>query len=271
MNTKIENNFVILDNSETESDNSFDERSQNEMTLRVKDDSKMMEIFSTNNSIKSDDCETTFILSQKFTQNEETPQLQKKRGRIPSEKEKKPKRSHHTKDDKDNILRKLKVHFQKFIDQALKQLIFVQNNNIQRCLIRKLKGETIQNVTIDYNKNLLGKTMKEFLSQPISGKYANIDENQNITTINKIIKKPMIANFLNMTFEEVYIRAFVNEENIFGEKFREEFNNLYTLSKFIHKLKSKYSENYWKKVEKIGKEDFINYYKNRKGRISIKN
>ena len=91
MNTKIENNFVILDNSETESDNSFDERSQNEMTLRVKDDSKMMEIFSTNNSIKSDDLETTFILSQKFTQNEETPQLQKKRGRIPSEKEKKPK------------------------------------------------------------------------------------------------------------------------------------------------------------------------------------
>ena len=78
--------------------------------------------------------------------------------------------------------------------------------------------------------------MKEFLSQPISDKYANVDENQNIITINKLMKKPLIASFLNMTFEEVYIRLFVEEQNLFGEEFNGMFKSLHTLSKFLSSL-----------------------------------
>ena len=192
--------------------------------------------------------------------------LKKKRGRMPSREKGAPNRTQHTKTDIDNILRKIKVHFQKCIDQTMKNLIYVQNNNKQRCIVRKLKGKTIQNVTIEHNKDLLNKTMKEFLSQPISDKYANVNENQNIITINKLMKKPLISNFLNMTFEEVYNRLFIGEENLFGEEFDTMFKSLHTLSKFLSKLKEKYDESYCSKVEIVAKEPFVNYYKGGKGR-----
>ena len=197
---------------------------------------------------------------------EELSSLKKKRGRMPSREKGVPNRTQHTKTDIDNILRKIKVHFQKCIDQTMKNLIYVQNNNKQRCIVRKLKGKTIQNVTIEHNKDLLNKTMKEFLSQPISDKYANVDENQNIITIKKLIKKPLIANFLNMTFEEVYNRLFIGEENLFGEDFDTMFKSLHTLSKFLSNLKQKYDESYCNKVEMVAKEKFVNYYKGGKGR-----
>ena len=197
---------------------------------------------------------------------EEFSTLRKKRGRMPTKGKGAPSRTQHTKTDIDNILRKIKVHFQKCIDQTMKNLIYVQNNNKQRCIVRKLKGKTIQNVTIEHNKDLLNKTMKEFLSQPISNKYANVDENQNIITINKLMKKPLIASFLNMTFEEVYIRLFVEEQNLFGEEFKGMSKGLHTLSKFLSGLREKYDESYCNKVEIVAKDKFVNYYKNGKGR-----
>ena len=197
---------------------------------------------------------------------EEFSTLKKKRGRMPTKGKGTSNRTQHTKTDIDNILRKIKVHFQKCIDQTMKNLIYIQNNNKQRCIVRKLKGKTIQNVTIEHNKDLLNKTMKEFLSQPISDKYANVDENQNIITINKLMKKPLIASFLNMTFEEVYIRLFVEEQNLFGEEFNGMFKSLHTLSKFLSGLRDKYDEAYCSKVEFVAKDKFVNYYKSGKER-----
>ena len=175
----------------------------------------------------------------------------------------------HTKDNDDNIKRKVKTHFHNFIVAYLNMLIKNTIKTKRQYKFKKMSSKITQDITIFYNKKLMETPVKDILIQ-VSHKFKNKDinlyyiekiaqmkgvnpiNNANINFLNDILNIPykdMMNNFYLKSTKKLF-------EN---EKIDESFE------KHIENLMEKYGYNYAMKF-KQNAENFVNFYINSKKR-----
>jgi hypothetical protein len=167
----------------------------------------------------------------------------------------------HSKYSHDNILRKIKVWFQRFLIHFSNQLI-LNIYGMQKFKIRKLNGMITQNVTLSFNRELINKTIAEILSNNTSVKYNSVLHEQNKKNIFKLSSKPIFNQFFKMTYKEVYQKLFIeNDISMFDEQYQQYMSNLYNIHYFYKYMQSYYEPNYCIKILQTAK-NFISYFEN---------
>ena len=133
-----------------------------------------------------------------------------KRGRKNKSQEiKKPERKNvHNKFSNDNIKRRIKASFNKYIIKLLNKLM-KEKYKKARIKFLKMNIKITKDISIEYNRNLLNKYIKEIIVN-ISNKYKNQDNNKNcIKFIENKKDNEKIINILNMTYEQLYTNYFL--------------------------------------------------------------
>ena len=165
----------------------------------------------------------------------------------------------HSKYSHDNILRKIKVWFQRFLIHFSNQLI-LNIYGMQKFKIRKLNGMITQNVTLSFNRELINKTIAEILSNNTSVKYNSVLHEQNKKNIFKLSSKPIFNQFFKMTYKEVYQKLFIeNDISMFDEQYQQYMSNLYNIHYFYKYMQSHYEPDYCIKILQTAK-NFISYF-----------
>ena len=133
-----------------------------------------------------------------------------KRGRKNKSQEiKKPERKNvHNKFSNDNIKRRIKASFNKYIIKLLNKLV-KEKYKKARIKFLKMNIKITKDITIVYNRNLLNKYIKEIIVK-MSNKYKNQENNKNcIKFIENKKDNEKIINILNMTYEQLYTNYFL--------------------------------------------------------------
>ena len=169
----------------------------------------------------------------------------------------------HTKDNDDNIKRKVKTHFHNFIVAYLNMIIKQTLRTKRQYKFKKMCSKITQDVTISYNKKLMDTPVKDILVQ-VSNKFKdkdinlyyiekifqmksnNLFENDNIITLQQLLNtsyKDMMNNFYLKSTKKVFENEKIDE----------------TFEKHIENLTIKYGYNYAMKF-KQNAENFVNFY-----------
>ena len=133
-----------------------------------------------------------------------------KRGRKNKSQEiKKPERKNvHNKFSNDNIKRRIKASFNKYIIKLLNKLV-KEKYKKARIKFLKMNIKITKDISIEYNRHLLNKYIKEIIVK-MSNKYKNQENNKNcIKFIENKKDNEKIINILNMTYEQLYTNYFL--------------------------------------------------------------
>jgi hypothetical protein len=169
----------------------------------------------------------------------------------------------HTKDNDDNIKRKVKTHFHNFIVAYLNMLIKQTLKTKRIYKFKKMCSKITQDVTISYNKKLMDTPIKDVLVQ-VSNKFK--DKDINLYYIEKIMQMKSNNEFENIginTLKEILNTSYKDMMNNFylksnkklfeNEKLDESFET------HIENLIIKYGYNYAIKF-KQNAENFVQFY-----------
>ena len=169
------------------------------------------------------------------------------------------KRRIHNKFCKDNIRRKIKALYNKYIIQLLNDLMKKRFKNIRMKFV-KIEIRNTKDISIEYNRYLLGKKIKDIIIN-VSKKYENKDNNIKCIRLIELQKdNEEILNILNMTYKDLFINYYLKSTN----------NNIKDNSYEAHKenILSLYGKDYLELYFK-NTENFIEFFmhgKNRKSR-----
>ena len=114
----------------------------------------------------------------------------------------------HDKFSNDNIKRRIKSLYNKYIITLLNNIV---RKKYKKCKMKFLKMNirVAKDIGIKYNKNLLNQTIKDIIIN-VSNKYKNEDNNKNlIKFIENQNNNEEILNILNMTYKELYINYYL--------------------------------------------------------------
>ena len=170
-----------------------------------------------------------------------------KRGRKNKSQEiKKPERKNvHNKFSNDNIKRRIKASFNKYIIKLLNKLV-KEKYKKARIKFLKMNIKITKDISIEYNRHLLNKYIKEIIVK-MSNKYKNQENNKNcIKFIENKKDNEEIINILNMTYEQLYTNYFLkstknNSQEYSYEAVKEKLlklNGKKYLDKFIENAES---------------------------------
>ena len=162
----------------------------------------------------------------------------------------------HSKYQRDNLIRKIRIYLIKFAKDLLNNCIKVDfGKNTQR----KIKGivqELTSDITISFNIEFFNSTLERIFSNPLNEKYKKMDKNHNINEIKKIRetinKGSLINELLNKTLIEVY-DWFIekgNYEYYYNRYGKDE--NTYNLNEFLITLKKKEEDDYIQLLKDTG-------------------
>ena len=213
-------------------------------------------------------------ISQKIQISEE--KVKRKRGRRKLKSSENYEIALHTKDNDDNIKRKVKTHFHNFIVAYLNMLIRQTLKTKRIYKFKKMCSKITQDVTISYNKKLMETPVKDVLVQ-VSNKFK--DKDINLYYIEKIMQIKSnnenenlginaLKDILNMSYKDMMNNFYLKStKNLFeNEKIDESFE------KHIENLIIKYGFNYAMKF-KQNAENFVQFYltskqRNHKGNLN---
>jgi hypothetical protein len=165
----------------------------------------------------------------------------------------------HSRLNSDNIKRKIKTHYHNFIISLLNLTIKKEFNGIQKFKFKKMDSETTQNITINYNRNLLHTPIKEILKK-VSQKFHDPYQNEKIIA-NLPPSKYEINKLLNCTYKEMYEDYYLkSRSDLFNE---EKENN--SFESHLFRIQNKFGYEYLKKY-KENAENFIDFFINSKER-----
>ena len=172
----------------------------------------------------------------------------------------------HDKFSNDNLKRKLKTHFHNYIIALLNNEL--QKNPKKERIIRfgKIKASVTQNITIEYNRKLFEKKIKDIVVE-VSNKYQNSECNSECINyiMNNQKDNEVLIKYLNMTYKDMYLNYYLKSTK---ESFADaEVDESYESHK--EKFKKLFGEHYLKKYIKNA-ENLINFYNTRKQRKSRK-
>ncbi len=200
-------------------------------------------------------------ISQKIQISEE--KVKRKRGRRKLKSGENYEIALHTKDNDDNIKRKVKTHFHNFIVAYLNMLIRQTLKTKRIYKFKKMCSKITQDVTISYNKKLMDTPIKDVLVQ-VSNKFK--DKDINLYYIEKIMQMKSNNEFENIginTLKEILNTSYKDMMNNFylksnkklfeNEKLDESFET------HIENLIIKYGYNYAIKF-KQNAENFVQFY-----------
>ena len=164
-----------------------------------------------------------------------------------------------SKDSNENICKKIKTHFLKYLIYLVNNLIFDYFKE-KKFVFRKLNN-SLSKSSIQYNKELFEKPIREILSQEISSKFKTINKNINQQIIKKLENIDSFKIFFSFELKYIY-SLYINNNNSIYKEF-----NFQNLLENERKLCNKNNtndininiENYLKKFEEIG-INFINKY-----------
>ena len=248
----------------------FDE----ELTIIVQPDSKN----STGDTLNPlPFCINNLALPDEYEQGNESKQLfevfncGKTPGRIPENKKseiqkiiskKIPFYTVHTNKDFDNILRKIKVQFHKFLLGFVKLLLKKEfPNEYRNLVIKKIHAKVTQNVTIEFNKKQLKSSLYEFLTQEISPKYKQSTQNSNALNLQyAMLRNRKVCKILKMTYKDFYTDFFLITNNNCLDFYDECIN----LPKILDRLDNQ--NNYRNDFEKIARESLLAHFQSNKSR-----
>jgi len=184
----------------------------------------------------------------------------------------KKKKIKHTKDSKDNIRKKIKVHLSQFIITIINDCIFFESNN-RIIQIKKLSQKINSNITIKDNKQLLNLKVKDILKiYEISSKFSSYEEKTNLSNVlkleNNIEKYPKTNELLNMTYIEIG-KMFINGEKDYL-KMKYGLNEAKIFSDILQNKNNDYTYKY--KLKDVA-ENYFNFfiYENARNRIKEEN
>ena len=194
--------------------NNYDEKN-NEKSIFNNDNEKNNE-----NNIFNDFNKENEISNDNKNENEKEKNLNKKRGRKKTNEKKKD----HTKNCKDNQLKKIKAHFHKFIlcffNLLIRKFYGFQKYSFLKGIYRLDKTNPEFNednifigndITKKTNRKLINISLKEFLKQEVSPKCSRHEKNEN-----------------NKIFEEKLNKKFINEYNyLFQTSYKDFYKNYY--------------------------------------------
>lgn len=104
----------------------------------------------------------------------------------------------------DNILRKIKVHFFKFIINLCNDFIKHENKN-SRMKIRSITTDLSTDVTVELNLLLKQCTVKQVLTFPVDDKFLKYKKDINKKIISKIMKKyPKFNEILKLKIKDIF-------------------------------------------------------------------
>ena len=151
----------------------------------------------------------------------------------------------HSKNAKDNIIRKIKIHILLFIINLINDCIKKEFNR-QNYTIRGICKEITSDITINNNILLFEQKIGDILSNDINKKYKNVESDENRRQIEKIRKaKDKCAKtneLLDLTFDEVYELFIHGDKGILKEKYG--LNKADNLNDYLNKISYKESKDY---------------------------
>jgi hypothetical protein len=164
----------------------------------------------------------------------------------------------HSKENADNIRRKIKCHFHNFIVNYFNHLIKIKKKGNLK--FKKIKYSYAANDLIKFNQDLLQKKISDFFKLDISEMYKNYQKNENELVYEKLIKRfdYDVLKLFDLTYIEFYQYYYLNDSLHFNNS---KINNFYDLykkeqQKESNKTKKKYSN----LLKFIAEQRFINYY-----------
>lgn len=159
----------------------------------------------------------------------------------------------------DNILRKIKVHFFKFIINLCNDFIKKENKD-SRMKIRSITTDLSTDVTVELNLLLKQCTVKQVLTFPINDKFLKPTKDINKKIISKIIKKyPSFNNILKLTIKDIFdYFANPNFKSIIESYGKKKATTLYELVEKNKRIK-KLGKDYIKKFLYVGNNFFSNF------------
>ena len=171
----------------------------------------------------------------------------------------------------DNILRKLKVYFFKFVINLCNDYIkFIYKDS--RLKFKNITSELISDVTVQLNLLLKDSSLKTVLYFPINDKFSKYEKDRNIKTIKSLLKKyPKFNIFLQYKIYELF-DFFVEESK--KDKLKKEFGikkaiPLYDLVNKEKKIVSEGKE-YTELLLSYGKNYFNNFNKEKQRKRQTK-
>ncbi len=162
-----------------------------------------------------------------------------------------------SKDSNENICKKIKTHFLKYLICLVNYLIFDYFKE-KRYVFRKLNN-TFSKSTIKFNKELFEKPIREILIQNISSKFRTINKNINEQILLKLENIYKFKYFFSFELKYIYY-LYINENDIYNEfNFQKLLENERKLCKNNTNDININIENYLQKFEEI-RINFINKY-----------
>ena len=163
----------------------------------------------------------------------------------------------HSKENDDNIRRKIKCHFHNFIISYFNNLIKEKKKGNLK--FKKIKYSYALNDTMKFNKTLLFSKISDFFKLEISSKYKNYQKNENELVYEKLIKRfdNEVRQLFDLTYMEFYEKYYLNEAFNNNSKLK----NFYSL--FKNERNKESDENkirYSNLLKLIAEQRFINYY-----------
>ena len=153
-------------------------------------------------------------------------------------------RKKHTKDDYDNINRKIQVHFITFIIKLSNDIISQVFEKNKDFYFRNINYELKKCVNFEHMENLKNLSIKEILLFPVSEKYKKGNENEiyNEIIYNNIINSAeWLSEFFNMNYLNLFKKYYFNINKRLSQIIIK--NNIIKLSKDTKSFYELYQEN----------------------------
>ena len=173
-------------------------------------------------------------------------------------------KGNHNKNTEDNIMRKIKTNFFKYINQQLNEKL--KNKNYQ---FLKLDSKINENLKKDYNINLMQKKIKDiYFKSEISSKYRSKKKNSSDTNIRIIeeiyneMEEKEVVNILESTYLDLFEEFRMNYLSQMLNHIREEEVKKDESEKDIYE--------YLEKIKNLC-VTYEEWFKNKKGRNRTKN
>ena len=166
----------------------------------------------------------------------------------------------HNKFSNDNVRRRIKALFNNYIIKLLNCLFKKRFKRIRMKFV-KINSRITKNISIEYNRNLLDKKIKDIIID-ISKKYQNKDNNLKlIKFIETQQNTEEIQNIFNMTYKDLYTDYYLKSTK------NDNQDNSYEAHK--EKLLGKYGKEYLDKYIQ-NSENFVEFFINGKIRKNKK-
>lgn len=166
----------------------------------------------------------------------------------------------HGKNDYDNVITKIQVHFINFIRNLTNDIIHKELNKDKEFFFKDIQYMIKKNINFQNMEKIKSLKIEDILCKPISKKFKSLDEDYNklvYNKINKIIKGKKHLDFLNEFFNmdyEILFRTYFNDsKKILKFKIKEKEIIFSNKTKPFYKLIEKRNE--------LVKKLFIKYCK----------